>query len=112
LQPPTETKYTGTCQLQGGHNLPIIHIKNRAYFFLTLNFGSKNEKKLSKISLNEIKQFINEGHFAAGSMLPKIQAVVSFLEKGGKQAIITHPNQLKEALTGKVGTHIFSKRKI
>jgi carbamate kinase len=77
-----------------------------------LNFGSKNEKKLSKISLNEIKQFINEGHFAAGSMLPKIQAVVSFLEKGGKQAIITHPNQLKEALTGKVGTHIFSKRKI
>jgi len=72
-----------------------------------LNFGSKNEKKLSKITLSEIKQFINEGHFSPGSMLPKIQAVVSFLEKGGQQAIITHPNRLKEALTGEVGTHIY-----
>lgn len=71
-----------------------------------LNFGSKNEKKLSNISLSETKQFIKEEHFAAGSMLPKIQAIVSYLEKGGKKAIITHPNCIKEALSGEVGTHI------
>jgi carbamate kinase len=72
-----------------------------------INFGKNNEKKLGKITLSEIKQYVDEGHFAAGSMLPKIQAVISFLEKGGKQAIITHPNRLKESLSGAVGTHIF-----
>lgn len=74
---------------------------------VSINFGSKNEKKLDKISLAEIKKHMNDGHFASGSMLPKIQAIVSFLEKGGKQAIITHPNRLKEAITGEAGTHIF-----
>ncbi len=75
--------------------------------YVYINFGTKDEKKLEKATLSEMKQYVKEGHFAAGSMLPKVQAIISFLEKGGKQAIITHPNRLKEALAGKMGTHIF-----
>ena len=58
--------------------------------------------------MKEIKKYIEEGHFAKGSMLPKIQAVVKFLEKGGKEAIITSPEKLSEAIAGKTGTHIIN----
>lgn len=53
-----------------------------------------------------MKKYMDEGHFAPGSMLPKVQAVVSFLEKGGKEAIITDPEHIKAAVAGETGTHI------
>jgi len=72
-----------------------------------LNFGKPNEKALDKVTLAELKQYVSENHFAPGSMLPKIKAVISFLENGGKKAIITNPESLEEAVAGKTGTHIY-----
>jgi carbamate kinase len=72
-----------------------------------LNYGKANEKALDKVVLAELKRYIAEGHFAPGSMLPKIKAVTSFLEKGGREAIITNPESLEEAVAGKTGTHIY-----
>ncbi|PKN01309.1 MAG: carbamate kinase [Elusimicrobia bacterium HGW-Elusimicrobia-1] len=71
-----------------------------------LNFGKPDQKSLDKITIKEAKQYISEGHFKPGSMLPKVQACVSFLEAGGKEALITMPETLTEALEGKNGTLI------
>ena len=71
-----------------------------------LNFGKPEQKSLSTMTLAEAKQYIAEGHFKPGSMLPKIQAVVDFLEGGGTQAIITDPEHLAEALKGRAGTSV------
>jgi len=71
-----------------------------------LNFGKPNHKALSSMTLAEAKQYIAEGHFKPGSMLPKIQAVVDFLEGGGRQAIITDPEHLAAALQGRAGTSV------
>jgi carbamate kinase len=74
-----------------------------------LNFGKENEKALSKINLAEAKQYCREGHFAKGSMLPKMEAAIQFLENGGKEVIITTPEKLAEAVDGKAGTKIVNK---
>ncbi|HBU06989.1 MAG TPA: carbamate kinase [Candidatus Magasanikbacteria bacterium] len=71
-----------------------------------INFGKPDQKKLEKINIQELKKYIEQNHFAKGSMLPKIQAVINFLENGGKEAIITSPNKLASALEGKSGTRI------
>ena len=71
-----------------------------------LNFGKPNQKPLDRITLRELKLFVKGGHFKAGSMLPKINAIVSFLEKGGKKAIITDPNHIDLAIAGRAGTQI------
>ncbi len=71
-----------------------------------LDFGKPTQRSLDKITLAEAKQYIAEGHFKPGSMLPKIQAVVDFLEQGGKEAIVTDPAHLGIALAGRGGTHI------
>ncbi|HZW82427.1 MAG TPA: carbamate kinase [Candidatus Deferrimicrobium sp.] len=72
-----------------------------------LNYGKPEEKALDNVNLAELKQYMQENHFAPGSMLPKIQAVVSFLERGGKKAIITNPESLEAALAGETGTHVY-----
>ncbi len=74
--------------------------------YVYINYGKKNEKKLEKVCLKEIKKYVEEGHFAPGSMLPKIQAAIDFIENGGKEVIITAPEYLKDALNHKVGTVI------
>ena len=71
-----------------------------------LDFGKPTQRSLDTITLAEAKQYIQEGHFKPGSMLPKIQAVVDFLEGGGKEAIVTDPAHLGAALAGRGGTHI------
>lgn len=73
-----------------------------------LNYGKPNEKVLDKVTLAEMKQYVSENHFASGSMLPKVQSVINFLENGGKEAIITNPESLEEAIVGKTGTHIYA----
>lgn len=73
-----------------------------------INFGTPNEKALHSLSLEEAKKLREEGHFAAGSMLPKINAVINYIENGGKEAIITCPQSLKRAVEGETGTR-FSK---
>jgi carbamate kinase len=71
-----------------------------------LNFGKPNQKSLATMTLAEARPYIAEGHFKPGSLLPKGQAVVDFLEGGGKQAIITDPEHLAAALKGKAGTSV------
>jgi len=71
-----------------------------------LNFGKPDQKEIQKMTLSEAKKYLQEGHFAAGSMMPKIKAVISFLENGGKRAIITNPESLGRAIRGETGTHI------
>lgn len=71
-----------------------------------LNFGKPDQKTLDHITLAQAKQYMAEGHFKPGSMLPKIKAAISFLEKGGKEVIITSPERLVQAVRGQTGTHI------
>jgi carbamate kinase len=71
-----------------------------------LNFGKPDQKELSTMTVAEARQYIQEGHFKPGSMLPKVQAVVEFLEGGGKEAFITDPAHLAAALAGKAGTRV------
>jgi len=71
-----------------------------------LNFGQENQRPLSRVSLPEIKRYLGEGHFKPGSMKPKIEAVIQFLESGGEKAIITSPENLLRAFKGKAGTTI------
>lgn len=71
-----------------------------------LNFGKKDQKPIMRATLSEIKQYMKEGHFKPGSMLPKIEAVTEFLEGGGKKAIITSPENLLRAVKGEAGTTI------
>lgn len=71
-----------------------------------INFGKPNQQTLDSVTVDEIKQYIVEGHFPAGSMLPKIEASLSFLANGGNKVIITVPEKLPQALNGETGTHI------
>ncbi|KLU60356.1 carbamate kinase 1 [Peptococcaceae bacterium CEB3] len=72
-----------------------------------LNFGKPEQKALDRVTAAEMRRYIGENHFAPGSMLPKVEAALRFLEQGGKEAIITNPESLAEAVEGKTGTHIY-----
>ncbi|WP_334330397.1 carbamate kinase [Companilactobacillus sp. HBUAS59699] len=75
--------------------------------YVYINFGKDNEKKLTEITSDEANKYIDEGQFAAGSMLPKIQACLQFVEGNkNRSALITSLDHLDDALAGKVGTII------
>lgn len=65
-----------------------------------LHYGTPQAEKVGSISLDDAKRYVEEGHFAKGSMLPKIQAAMNFVEATGKKAVITSLNNLKNALEG------------
>ncbi len=74
---------------------------------VAINFGKPNQQWVDRMTLAEAKKYLAEGiHFAKGSMAPKIQAIIWFLESGGKQAIITNPENIGRALNGETGTWI------
>ncbi len=73
-----------------------------------LNFGKKDQRGLSESTLEEIREYRQQGHFPAGSMGPKIDAAIGFLEAGGKEVIITSPDLIGEAVEGRAGTRIYS----
>ena len=74
---------------------------------VAINFGKPNQEWLDQMTLSEAKGYLAEGtHFAKGSMAPKIQAIINFLEAGGKQAIVTSPEHIGRALRGETGTRI------
>ncbi len=74
---------------------------------VALEFGTPRQRWIDHLTLAEARRYLAEGrHFAAGSMGPKIQAVVSYLERGGTEALITDPDHLERALTGQTGTRI------
>ena len=72
-----------------------------------LNFGKPDQKWLDKITVSEAKAYLAEGkHFAKGSMAPKVEAIIRFLENGGKRALITNPENIGRALKGETGTWV------
>jgi len=73
---------------------------------VAINFNKPDQKWLEKLTLAEAKQYATDGHFAKGSMLPKIEAIIKFLENGGKRALITNPENIGRALKGETGTWI------
>jgi carbamate kinase len=74
---------------------------------VALNWGTPEQEWVDEMTLAEAKQYLAEGgHFAAGSMAPKMRAVVQFLEQGGREAIITDPDNMQRAMAGETGTRI------
>lgn len=73
---------------------------------VSLNFGKPDQKDLSTVSLDECQQYVDEGHFAPGSMLPKIQAMMDFVKTTGETGIITNPEHIYDAVYGDRGTKI------
>ncbi len=74
---------------------------------VAINYKKSDQRYLEKISINEAKKFMKQGQFPAGSMGPKVQAAINFLEKGGERAIITSIEKIQDALDGKAGTEFY-----
>ncbi|HYA92066.1 MAG TPA: carbamate kinase [Thermodesulfobacteriota bacterium] len=83
-----------------------IFIISTAIDAVYLNFGMGNQKPINHATVSEIKQYLAEGHFKPGSMKPKIEAIIQFLEGGGKTAIITPTENLLKSVRGECGTTI------
>jgi len=75
-----------------------------------INFKKPNQEALKNTDLDMIKLYLAEGHFLEGSMKPKIEAAIEFLENGGKEVIITNPEHIVDAVDGLTGTHIVGRR--
>jgi carbamate kinase len=88
--------------LIGASKLMVLTDVDGAY----LNYGKPDQKKLGFVKLSEINKLYAEGHFAVGSMGPKVLASIRFVTNGGDEAIICTLNEATRALTGEVGTHI------
>lgn len=73
---------------------------------VAINFNKPDQKWLDTMTIEEAKKYLAEGQFAKGSMLPKIEAILKYFAKGGKKALITDPEHIKDALDGKTGTWI------
>lgn len=83
-----------------------IFIISTAIDAVYLHFGTPEQKPLGRVRMAEMLRFLEEGHFKPGSMKPKIEAVIQFLEAGGEKAIITCPENLPKAFRGECGTTI------
>ena len=73
---------------------------------VAINYNKPDQKWLDSMTVTEAKQYMSEGQFAKGSMLPKIEAILKYMSAGGKKALITDPEHIKDALDGKTGTWI------
>lgn len=73
---------------------------------VALNFGEENERRLDRMTVEEARRYHDEGHFAPGSMGPKVLAGIAFIEGGGDEVIITNPESIGRALDGETGTRI------
>jgi carbamate kinase len=73
---------------------------------VSINFNTPEQQDLDQVTTATLRQYMADGHFAPGSMLPKVEAVVDFVEQTGKTALITNPENLGTAVSGKTGTWI------
>lgn len=73
---------------------------------VALNFGQPDQTEIDRMTVAGARGYLEEGHFPAGSMKPKIEAAIDFLESGGQEVIITQPHLLEDAIHGRAGTHI------
>lgn len=71
-----------------------------------INFNQPDQKKLEHITVSEAKKYLADGYFPPGNMGPKIEAAINFLERGGKEVIITSLDRAKQAILGNAGTKI------
>jgi len=76
---------------------------------VALNYGKEEQKDLDKLTIKDAKKYLKEGHFAQGSMKPKIESAITFLKNGGKEVIICALEKADKALKGKAGTKITKK---
>ena len=90
-----------------GKNLGAeIFIISTAVDRVALDYGTPEQRPLDRLTVAEAKRYLEEGHFAPGSMKPKIESAIDFLEHGGRRVIITRPDLLEEAIHGRAGTHL------
>jgi carbamate kinase len=73
---------------------------------VAIHFNTPQQQNLQRTTAGELQQYLLAGHFAPGSMAPKIEAVIDFVEKSGNQALITNPSHIAQALAGKTGTWV------
>ena len=73
---------------------------------VSLNFGTQEQVEIDRLTVKECRQHLAAGHFAAGSMRPKIESAITFLEQGGEKVIITQPHNLQADPHKICGTHI------
>lgn len=91
--------------LANGLNANVLLISTaveKAY----LNFGTDDQQAIDKVDHIQAQQYIAEGHFTPGSMLPKMEACIEFIKNGGEMAIITDPPNITRAINGETGTRI------
>ncbi|MBC7107913.1 MAG: carbamate kinase [Methanomassiliicoccales archaeon] len=91
-------------------------IGEKTLIFLTdidhvyVDFGTDRARPLEKVTLEEIEEYVEEKQFPPGTMGPKIEASIDFLKSGGKSVVITSPDLIEKALSGKAGTRIYAGR--
>jgi len=73
---------------------------------VSLNFGTPEQVEIDRMNVEECRRYLADGHFLSGSMQPKIESALRFLEQGGKEVVITQPHNLKADLSEISGTHI------
>ncbi len=85
--------------------IPVLMILT-AVSRIAIHYRTPQQRELDRVTLSEIRRYQAEGHFPAGSMGPKVEAAIRFLQGGGRRAIIAHLNEGLPALRGETGTHI------
>jgi carbamate kinase len=88
--------------LIGAHVLIILTDVAGAY----INYGTAQQEMITEITSGKLKNYLRDGQFKEGSMAPKVEAAIRFVESGGERAIIAELGSLPEALDGKTGTHV------
>jgi carbamate kinase len=73
---------------------------------VALNYGKPEQQDIDQMTVAEARRYLDESQFAPGSMQPKIEAAIDFLEGGGRRVIISQPHLLEMAIEGRTGTHI------
>ncbi|WP_322961939.1 hypothetical protein RRG51_03955 [Mycoplasmopsis cynos] len=74
--------------------------------FVKVNYGKPDQKDLKEVNKEQLLKYIDEKQFAPGSMLPKVQAAIKFVEEGGKAAYIGDLKDLEDIIAGKIGTKV------
>jgi carbamate kinase len=77
---------------------------------VAIHFGKPEQRELERVGLSEMRRYQAEGHFPPGSMGPKVEAALRFLESGGRRVVITSHDTAVPALRGETGTHIVHER--
>jgi carbamate kinase len=98
-------KDAASCVLANELGASVL-IKSTSVDKVSLNFNTPQQVDIDLMNAAECRRYLDEGHFAPGSMRPKIEAALAFLEQGGERVIITQPHHIEEALQGIYGTHI------